>query len=369
MVVAAGTAWDGNRFPDQHMADALSRWLPVCYVDPPTRGVGPRIPAPEPVQPGLWRVRTPGIPGGERPGLHALAVAAWRRSLRSAARTLDGRPEAVIAGTLEPLFGAVPGARRILYGTDDFVAGAELMGIPRRRLERLETRALEVADVIVAISATLAERWRAMGHEVHVIPNGVDVAHYASVERAPVPEDVTLPPPVAGFVGHLSERIDVGLLEAVAARGCSLLLVGPRQVTFELGRLGRLLDRPNVAWVGPKPYAALPGYLRAIDVGIVPYARSPFNEASFPLKTLEYLAAGRAVVATGLPAVRWLGSPFVRVADDPAAFADAVVDALAQPHRPQDAAARREFAARHSWSARAETFVEVAGLTLPVRRS
>lgn len=360
VVFAAGNPWDGNRFPDQHMAEALSAHLPVCYVDPPVRGVrsGPL----EEIRPGLWRARTVGIPGRERPGLHTLSLALWRRHLRRTVRSAGWRPAAVIAGTVEPLLDVLPGARRVLYGTDDFVAGAALMGVPRRRLERFEAAALATADVVVAISEALAERWRAMGHEVVTIPNGVDARHFAGVDELPWPDDVHLPAPVVGFVGHLSERIDLRLLEAVADRGWSLLLVGPRQGTFELARITDLLSRPNVAWVGPKPYDALPAYLRAIDVGVVPYTMSAFNAASFPLKTLEYLAAGRAVVSTDLPAVRWLDTDLVRVADTPPAFADAVASAAAEPRRPQEMAARRAFAARHTWAARADELIAAARL-------
>ena len=57
-----------------------------------------------------------------------------------------------------------------------------------------------------------------------------------------------------------------------------------------------LLARPNVQWVGAAPFERLPTYMRAIDVGIVPYADSAFNQ-ELPLKTLEYLAAGRPTVA------------------------------------------------------------------------
>jgi len=108
-----------------------------------------------------------------------------------------------------------------------------------------------------------------------------------------------------------------------------------------------------VTWVGPKPFGALPGYLRVIDVGLVPYRNSAFNRGSFPLKTLEYLAAGRGVVGTGLPATRWLGTDLVRIADQPAAFADAVEREAARPRTAALAATRREFAARHSWARRA----------------
>jgi teichuronic acid biosynthesis glycosyltransferase TuaH len=35
VVFCAGTPWDGNRFPDQHIAERLSEHMPVLYVDPP----------------------------------------------------------------------------------------------------------------------------------------------------------------------------------------------------------------------------------------------------------------------------------------------------------------------------------------------
>ena len=126
-----------------------------------------------------------------------------------------------------------------------------------------------------------------------MIPNGCEAEHFATADRASPPQDVHLEGPVAGFIGHMSERIDLAMLEAVASSGVSLLLVGPRQKTFEIAKLDRLLALPNVQWVGPKEFEELPSYLRVIDVGLTPYSQSDFNRASFPLKTLEYLAAGR----------------------------------------------------------------------------
>ncbi len=129
-------------------------------------------------------------------------------------------------------------------------------------------------------------------------------------------------------------------------------------------RFGALRRRPNVRWVGPKPFDALPGYLRLIDVGIVPYTGSAFNRSSFPLKTLEYLAAGRAVVATDLPAIRWLATDLVCIAAGPASFADQVDRLLAQPRTPAVLACRQAFAARHSWALRAaEIHAGIAGLS------
>ena len=55
--------------------------------------------------------------------------------------------------------------------------------------------------------------------------------------------------------------------------------------------------------------------------GLTPYAQSAFNAARFPLKTLEYLAAGCPAVVSDLPAHRCFGAPHVVIADTPASFA------------------------------------------------
>jgi teichuronic acid biosynthesis glycosyltransferase TuaH len=160
--------------------------------------------------------------------------------------------------------------------------------------------------------------------------------------------------------------MDLGLVEAVADSGMSVLLVGPLQATFrQHARLGRLLARPNVEWVGPKRFDELPSYLRIIDVGLLPYTDSAFNRASFPLKTLEYLAAGRPVVATTLPAITWLDTPLIAVADEPASFARRTAEEATTSRSPDLIERRRAFAATHSWSKRVEQLAEVLGIETP----
>jgi teichuronic acid biosynthesis glycosyltransferase TuaH len=72
---------------------------------------------------------------------------------------------------------------------------------------------------------------------------------------------------------------------------------------------------------------------------------------------LEYLAAGRPVVATGLPAVRWLATDLITIADDAATFA-AAADRLAQePRTVSSISARRQLANQHDWRQRAHAFI------------
>jgi teichuronic acid biosynthesis glycosyltransferase TuaH len=129
--------------------------------------------------------------------------------------------------------------------------------------------------------------------------------------------------------------------------------------------LSRLVARPNVEWVGPKRFDELPSYLRIIDVGLLPYVDSAFNRASFPLKTLEYLAAGRPVVATTLPVIRWLDTELIATADEPDIFARRTAEEATTSRSPDLIERRRAFAATHSWSKRVEQLAEVLGIETP----
>jgi teichuronic acid biosynthesis glycosyltransferase TuaH len=92
-------------------------------------------------------------------------------------------------------------------------------------------------------------------------------------------------------------------------------------------------------------------------VGLTPYTDSSFNRASFPLKTLEYLASGLPVVATDNPAARWLDTTLVDVAESAASFAELVQRRLEDP-RDHERSARRSLAARHTWDVRARALLD-----------
>lgn len=374
VVFCAGNAWDGNRYPDQHMAERLAAYAPVLYVDPPlsvavawrSRKAGTPIPdrGVRLIGHRLARVTPFAPPYAGRRRVRAISEAATRATIRRALRALGGpKVHAVVASSFAPVFGVAGEERRVFYSTDDFVAGAGLIKVSVDELVQHEARQVAAADTVVVCSPNLDERYRAMGLEPVLVPNGCDDQLFAGTDAAPLPTDVTLPAPIAGFVGHLTARIDLSLLEAVADRGVSLLLVGAPSPSFDMTRLDSLASHPNVQCVGAKPFEDLPSYLRVIDVGLLPYGDSEFNRGSFPLKMLEYLAAGRATVATGLPAVRWLDTDLIDIADDPVAFADAVESAAARERTPQLVADRRRFASRHGWSGRAREMAEILGLT------
>jgi len=150
-----------------------------------------------------------------------------------------------------------------------------------------------------------------------------------------------------------------------------------------------LVSRSRVHYTGPVPAEAVPSYLAAIDIGITPYRDTPFNRASFPLKTLEYLGAGVPVVSTDIPAARWLRADLTRgeqarwadrimvLANSSADFVNAIrrIAASDSPAAaggdfssvatkdPARASQCIAFAARHTWERRANSFASVIGLS------
>jgi len=373
VVVCAGTAWDGIKGSDRHMTNELSRYADVLWVDPAVSALKAsrwtQLPGTSPQllrikdNPKILRLSPIACPGHTRPVIRATTGPLVRSQIRRALRTLGRNPAAVIAcGLDDVLSGWEPGVVRVLYGTDDYSSGAGLLGIDEGALKRAEKRQLTNADVVTAVSQVLAGRWSAMGADVHVVPNGVEVDAYADVGAAVLAPDVSLSSPVAGVIGHLSARIDIGILEAIVDAGCSLLLVGPYNRTWEPERFEALVSRPGVQWVGRRPFEDLPAYLSQMDVGVTPYADTGFNRAAFPLKTLEYLAAGLPVVSSDLPASRWLGSRFVRIANSPEDFGRAIHDLATQAADPSLRQQRRALASCHSWKRRAHEFAAIIGL-------
>jgi len=395
LVWSAAVSWDRVRGTDWHMATAMTRHARVLWVDPPVSPVtpadrrnagGPSFrPSLTVIDSQLTRLAPIALPGFSRPGVRETTTPLARAQIGWALRRLGARPFAVVSTHLEDMLGHWgDDVIDVFYGTDDYVAGAELMRLPVTRLRRQESRVLRRADVVAAVSPYLAQRWAGPGVSPVVIPNGCQLAS----ARPPAPPSglPDLPRPVVGLVGQLSDRIDLSVLEAIAAAGMSLLIVGPLDPRFGGQRFTDLIAAPHVHYTGPVPQHEVPAYLAAIDVGVTPYRDTAFNRASFPLKTLEYLGAGRPVVSSDLPATRWLRDDLGE--SEHAGKADQILSLVsAKPDFPDGirrmfaverqrgpgAAGRagheeervgwcREFAARHAWPRRADMLAAAIGI-------
>ena len=139
-----------------------------------------------------------------------------RRQLPRAVRRLGGQVHAVIStDVFLDVYGACGEQRRVYWWQDDPVGGAASTGAPTaERLGRAEERLARASDLIVAVNEIAVARWQERGLRAAHLPNGCDASYFAGVDESDAAADVDLPGPVAGFVGHINSRTDLG-----AARG------------------------------------------------------------------------------------------------------------------------------------------------------
>jgi len=215
-------------------------------------------------------------------------------------------------------------------------------------LTKLDTEMLDRADLVFTGGVALFEALKHRHKAVHAFPGSVDTTHFATARTGlPVPPDqAMLGGPIVGMVGVLDDRLDAQLLASVATARPELqfVLLGPlarSEASLPVAR--------NIHYIGHKSYEQLPSYLAGWHVAMLPFAHNDATRYISPTSVPEYLAAGRPVVATSITdVVRPYGvQRLVRIADDPAAFAQAIDHALADGQGRQ--ARADAFLAHLSW--------------------
>ncbi len=179
--------------------------------------------------------------------------------------------------------------------------------VDRARAEWVAHRVFGNASVLIAVShevATYLGQFPEAEPRVHVNPNGVNP------DRFPVGLRPTFCPAAGtftiGFVGTLKPWHGLSTLIESFQRlwaedpGISLLIVGdgPERPRIE-EELSASESRLAVHFTGAVDPGEVPGLVASMDVAVAPYPPMPRFYFS-PLKVYEYMAAGRAVVASGI---------------------------------------------------------------------
>ncbi|MDH0868159.1 glycosyltransferase [Mitsuaria sp. GD03876] len=230
------------------------------------------------------------------------------------------------------------------------------------QLRQREQALMAAADLVLCGGPALYEARHGQHPHLHCLPSAVDAAHFARPSTGPDhPLAVRarelqghVPHPRLGFFGVIDERMDLGLVAAVAdARpDWQLVMVGPVVKISERD----LPQRPNIHWLGMQRYELLPYLLAGWDLCLMPFALNDATRFISPTKTLEYLAGDKPVVSTAIRDVVGLYGDVVRIGKDAPSFIDACEEVLLE-----DAASREYWHAgaaavvqASSWEAGAE---------------
>lgn len=236
------------------------------------------------------------------------------------------------------------------------LVGAAYSFVQWQRLRRYERRVCRAADRVVAVSDVDAQVLRQLAPDLEpvVVPNGVDIEFYTG-PMPPRPEGEEGPDPTdLVFVGKMDFRPNVDAVLWFAGEVLPRIHREAPETRFWIvgqnphARLAPLADDPRVLLTGwvedQRPYIAGAGvYVIPLRIG-----------GGTRLKVLEAMAMSKAIVSTSLGCEGFdlvPGQDLV-VADDPPAFAAAVLALLRDPARRDrlGRAARRFAGSRYDWS-------------------
>ncbi len=229
------------------------------------------------------------------------------------------------------------------------------------------------ADHIVVVSETLARALSEHGvsrHRILVNPNGVDPERFhpdSGGEAIRARYDLGHGT-VVGFVGSFNYYQGTPVLMRAASEVCRrtdarFLLVGYGETlaaTRDAARDAGVSDR--VVFTDRVPVDDVPAFVDACDITVAPMAPPPDGSDFFnsPVKIFEYMAAGKAIVASRLGQIVEIiedGVTGLLVApDDPDALAAAIIRLAENPDERArfGRVARERAVAQHTWRRNAE---------------
>jgi len=219
-----------------------------------------------------------------------------------------------------------------------------------RATAALETRVLRRADQVVVLCEALRREFVGRGidaDKITVVGNGVDPDKFTPREPDPALQQRLGigPGPVVGFLGSFYAYEGLPLLvDAVAPilrdrADVQLLLVGggPDEDAIR-ARVEASGVADRIILPGRVPHDTVPDHYALVDLLVYPRLRNRLTELTTPLKPLEAMALGRAVLGSDVGGIQELLGP---VGEGAASFAAGDRDALTRSIRDLIAAPER----------------------------
>lgn len=192
-------------------------------------------------------------------------------------------------------------------------AVVELHNIPRG-WSRWFHLAMRRARKIVVLNSLLRDELVTRGlatPKIIIAPDGVDLEDFLPpVGKVAARQQVHLPSerPIAMYTGSLYyygwKGVDVFVQAAKLCPETLFVVVGGD--AEEIADIQKNFSTENILFVGRVSHKLIPRYLQAADILVLPnIAGDKMSECyTSPLKLFEYMAAGRPIIASDLPAMR-----------------------------------------------------------------
>jgi glycosyltransferase involved in cell wall biosynthesis len=363
LICIAAVDWLGIRNRSQQLMTRFSRHNRVLYVNPPVSMLAPlREPVlankrqawkqgPVQVDENLYVLDLPMVlPFASRlPFVNAKNQQRVGGAIRAAVRSLGFR-NPLLWTYLHTSADLIDKLEKSMVVYDCVDEHGAFPGHDPRVVAAMEDRLVRQADVVFTSARELYQKRKDRAKEIHLVPNGADLEHFARarIDDLPTPDDMAgIPGPVIGYVGFIHKWMNLEWIRSAAAQRSdwSFVLIGP--VHTETGPLSHM---ENVHFLGEKPYAELPGYLRCFSACIIPFHRNALTVSVNPIKLYEYLAAGRPVVSAHIPELEAFAD-VVALVDSAEEFIQALQEQIGK-NSPDEMTARQARVQAHSWDQR-----------------
>lgn len=189
------------------------------------------------------------------------------------------------------------------------------------------------SDVVLANCVAVRDVMSRFHPAVELLPNACEPPSPDGDALGEVPKELAkIDGPIIGYVGNLSSRIDVGLLDHIAETrpDWTIVLIGSTHSGEAVLRTGR---HPNVKILGPRSNDDAKLYIRAFDVAIVPHIDNAMTQSMNPLKVFVYCSLGVPVVSTELANLDELRD-MIATAANPSDFVRAIEVAIERGRKP-----------------------------------
>jgi glycosyltransferase involved in cell wall biosynthesis len=158
------------------------------------------------------------------------------------------------------------------------------------------------SDLVITGSLVMHDYFSAFNKHTYLMENAVDSRFIAEASDLPCRLNGT--PPRLGYIGFISSRTDIDLLECIARfrPDWKLIIAGPIHAISPDAITG-LVNLTNVDYLGEIPYEALPALIKSFDICLIPHKVTSLSKSMSPLKFFQYLASGRPIVSTPIAGI------------------------------------------------------------------
>jgi glycosyltransferase involved in cell wall biosynthesis len=227
------------------------------------------------------------------------------------------------------------------------------------------------ANIVFATTPWLAEKLGKYNPNTHFTPNVGDYERFFDLKnkKFEIPQSLSgINHPIIAFTGAVDEyKFDRELFKKIALDypTYSFVIVGPmalkdrKSSKKELG----LSNLENVHFLGTIDFTEEPRYFFYFDAMIIPYQLNDYTVGGcFPVKFMNYLAAGLPVVVTDLPTY----SPYADVcyiSKNPNEFSQNIRRAL-EGESPEKIKQRQKVSKENTWDGKVAKMLDLIGKSI-----